>query len=224
MIENIPFYIPFVFVLTTFLTLLLFYGASHQSKQVMAIFTTWLLIQGIAGYSGFYLVTNTLPPRFALLVGPMLITIIIFFLTSRGREMMDTLDVKWLTYLHVVRIPVEIVLLWLFIQGQVPQVMTFEGRNFDILAGLTAPLIAYYGYTRNKLGKVILIFWNVICIALLLNIVVHAALSAPFPFQQLAFDQPNVAVLYFPFVWLPGFIVPVVMFSHLVCLRRLIKG
>jgi hypothetical protein len=54
-----------------------------------------------------------------------------------------------------------------------------------------------------------------------LNIVVNAALSAPVPFQQFAFDQPNIAVLYFPFVWLPGFIVPLVLFAHLAAIQKL---
>jgi len=66
--------------------------------------------------------------------------------------------------------------------------------------------------------------WNVMALALLLNIVINALLSAPFPFQQFAFDQPNIAILYFPFVWLPSFIVVTVLFSHLVSLRKLIKN
>ena len=40
-------------------------------------------------------------------------------------------------------------------------------------------------------------------LALLVNIVGNAILSAPFQFPQFAFDQPNHAVLYFPFIWLP---------------------
>jgi hypothetical protein len=41
--------------------------------------------------------------------------------------------------------------------------------------------------------------------------------------QQFGFDQPTVAVLYFPFIWLPGIVVPLVYFSHLVAIRRLLK-
>jgi len=45
------------------------------------------------------------------------------------------------------------------------------------------------------------------------------------PFAQLfAFDQPNIAILYFPFVWLPSFIVMTVLFSHLISIRRLVKN
>ncbi len=224
MIEKLPFYIPFVFILSSFLTLLFIYRACNSSKTVLAALVAWLLIQGIVGYSGFYTITTTLPPRFVLLVGPAIVTIVLLFMIKKGRAWIDTLDVKWLTYLHVVRIPVEFVLLWLFMQGQVPQLMTFEGRNFDIFSGLSAGFIAYYAYSKPKLGKSVLIGWNLLCMVLLFNIVINAALSAPSTFQQQAFGQPNVAVLYFPFVWLPCFIVPVVLFSHLVCLRRLLQG
>ena len=100
--------------------------------------------------------------------------------------------------------------------------MTFTGRNFDILAGLTAPLIAYFGIQKNKLSSKVILIWNFLSLALLINIVINAVLSAPFSFQQFAFDQPNIAVLYFPFVYLPGFIVPAVLFGHLVSIRRIL--
>jgi hypothetical protein len=101
--------------------------------------------------------------------------------------------------------------------------MTFEGRNFDIISGLTAPFIAWWGYTKLKFNKNILLLWNFVCLGLLLNIVINAVLSAPLPFQQFAFDQPNVTILHFPFVWLPGLIVPAVLLSHLICIRQLLK-
>jgi len=47
-------------------------------------------------------------------------------------------------------------------------------------------------------------------------------LSAPSPIQKIAFEQPNIAILYFPFCWLPTFIVPIVLFSHLVAVRKLV--
>ena len=53
--------------------------------------------------------------------------------------------------------------------------------------------------------------------------VANAVLSAPFAFQKFGFDQPNIAILYFPFIWLPCCIVPIVLFSHLVTIRQIIK-
>jgi hypothetical protein len=120
-------------------------------------------------------------------------------------------------------VPVEIVLLWLFLHHTIPQLMTFEGRNFDIVSGITAPLIFYFSFRKKWLGRKTLLAWNIICLGLLANIVRYAILSAPFPFQKFAFDQPNVAVLYFPFIWLPCCIVPLVLLSHLASIRQVLN-
>ena len=68
-----------------------------------------------------------------------------------------------------------------------------------------------------------LLVWNILGLLLLLNIVVIAVLSAPFRFQLLGFEQPNIAILYFPFIWLPCCIVPLVLFSHLAAIRQLTR-
>jgi len=221
--EHLPIYIPIVFVLTTLLTVGLLYKAVNQSKQVIIIVYVWLALQLVVSLTGFYTVTNIMPPRFGLLLLPPVVLIIAIFFTAKGRLFIDGFDVKTLTLLHVVRIPVELTLYWLFVHKTVPQLMTFEGRNFDILCGLTAPVIYYFGYIKNVLHKNVLIAWNIICLMLLANIVVTAVLAAPFPFQKVAFNQPNIALFYFPFVWLPAFIVPAALLAHLVSLRRLMK-
>jgi hypothetical protein len=101
--------------------------------------------------------------------------------------------------------------------------MTFEGRNFDILSGITAPFVYWLAFRSGKINRPLLIIWNVFALLLLINIVVHAFLSFPTPFQQLAFEQPNRGVQYFPFIWLPTIVVPIVLFSHLASLWQLLK-
>ena len=221
--ENLPFDISLVFGLTTLATVIFFYNATRQSKATLFILVTWLGLQTFIGLSGFYQVTNSIPPRFLLLVLPPFIFIILLFLTAKGRQFIDSLNTQTLTILHIVRIPVEIVLYLLFIHKAVPKLMTFEGRNFDILSGLTAPIIFYAGYLKKRIPKQIILVWNFICLGLLINIVANAVLSAPFAFQKFGFDQPNIAILYFPFIWLPCCIVPIVLFSHLVTIRQIIK-
>ncbi|MDZ4758615.1 MAG: hypothetical protein SGJ10_10845 [Bacteroidota bacterium] len=223
MLNNLPIFISLIFGLTTLLTVWFFYKAAQKSNITLIILTIWLGIQTVVGLSGFYTVTDTLPPRFMLLVLPPLLGIIILFLTKSGRRYLDNIDIKTLTILHIVRIPVEIILFWLFIYKAVPQLMTFEGHNFDILSGISAPIIYYFAFAKNKQNKTLLLIWNFICLILLANIVLHAVLSSPSPFQKLAFDQPNIAIQYFPFVWLPSCVVPLVLLSHLAVIRRLLK-
>ncbi|HEX6224365.1 MAG TPA: hypothetical protein VFZ52_08145 [Chryseolinea sp.] len=221
--ENLPTYVSLVFILTTLLTIFLFYLATQRSTVSLGILFAWLAFQGVLAATGFYTVTDTIPPRFLLLVGPPLLLLIALFMFSKGRQFLDSLNIKTLTLLHIIRIPVEIVLFWLFVHKGVPQLMTFEGRNFDILSGISAPLIYYFGFVKNRIDKKILILWNLICLTLLFNIVLNAALSVPSAFQKFAFDQPNTAILYFPFVWLPCCVVPLVLLSHLAALRQLRK-
>ncbi|QDW24982.1 hypothetical protein FFJ24_009245 [Pedobacter sp. KBS0701] len=220
--EHLPLSLYLLFVLTALLTLILFFRAAGFSKGLISIFSLWLIIQSILSISGFYQVTNLMPPRFILLILPPIILIVITFLTKNGKNFIARLDIGKLTILHIIRIPVELTLYWLFLHKAVPEVMTFEGRNFDILCGITAPLVYYFGYVKNVLNKKVLLAWNIICLLLLVNIVSTALLSAPFPTQQIAFSQPNIALLYFPFTLLPGLIVPIVLFSHLVSIRKLI--
>ena len=224
MIANLPMYVNFVFILTTLLTVFLFYKAGSTSKISLGILVLWLLLQAVLSYTGFYMITNTTPPRFLLLALPAVLFIIILFIPAKGRAYINNLNATTLTLLHVVRVPVELCLYWLFMHKSIPQLMTFEGRNFDILAGLSAPFIFYFGYVKHRLGKTVLLLWNFVCLGLLLNIVINAVLSAPSDFQQFAFEQPNMAILYFPFIWLPCCVVPLVLLAHLVCIRKLLAG
>lgn len=215
-------YVPLVFGAITFITIFLFYRANPSRSSLFVIFS-WLIFQGILAYSGFYEDTSTTPPKFALTAVPTIFFIIFLFASPSGKRFINGLDESKLTFLHTIRVVVEIVLLWLFLAGAIPEVMTFEGRNFDILAGLTAPAVYYFGYIKKKLSKTVLLIWNFACLVLLLNVVVHAILAVPSNFQQIAFDQPNLAVLHFPYVWLPSVVVPIVLFSHLVCIGKLLR-
>jgi hypothetical protein len=220
-IEDVPFFVESLMVLSTLLAIYFLYRASGGSRIFLLIISSWLILQSLIAYSGFYTLTNTLPPRFILQVLPALLFIIALFLTNSGKVFIDKLNLEQLTLLHVVRVPVEITLYWLCVYGTVPQLMTFEGRNFDILSGITAPVVWYLVFVRKILPLKLLRIWNIVCLMLLFNIVINAIFSAPFKFQQFGFEQPNVAVLYFPFNWLPCCVVPIVLFSHLASFRLL---
>jgi hypothetical protein len=222
--EQIPNYLNIFFGLTTLFTIGIFYWAANQSKFTLIILLSWLILQFIIGTTGFYTITEGIPPRFLLLILPPFIFIIGLFSTTKGLLFVDRLNIRTLTMLHVVRIPVEFVLYGLYVYKTVPELMTFEGRNYDIISGLTAPIIYYLGFVKKQLNTKILLIWNFICLGLLFNIVVHAVLSAPFPFQLFAFEQPNIAVLYVPFNWLPSCIVPLVFLSHLASIRLLFNN
>ncbi len=220
--NNVPLIISILFVIITLLTVWQFYNAANKSKTVIVCLSILLLLQAVIGLSGFYRVTQTFPPRFVLLIGPGLIFSVVLLLTKWGKNFVDSLNIKKLTLLHTLRIPVEITLYFVCTAKLIPGLMTFEGNNYDILSGLSAPVIFYLVFVSKKLNNKALLVWNFVCLGLLINVLIIAILSAQTPFQQLAFDQPNIGVTFFPFVWLPAVVVPIVFLSHLAAIRQLI--
>ena len=228
MIETLPNYINWFFAITTVLTVIFYLFTVWQTKQqkvllvsTASVLIALLVVHAVLAVNGFYL-ANTLPPRFPLAPFPTIVILLILF-WAFGRKGVTDKQLQTLTLLSVIRVPVEFVLLWLYQHEQVPQLMTFEGRNFDILSGLTAPLVAWLAFRGGKTNRPLLIIWNLLAFGLLLNIMTIAILSLETPFQQLAFEQPNRGVLYFPFIWLPAIIVPIVFVSHVLSLWQLLK-
>lgn len=232
--ENLPLYISFIFGIITLITLLLFRRAIKEADLkivksnthiIFPALIVWLAIQAFLALNHVYSThLNSLPPKIVLLgILPPVFVIILLFSTKKGKLFIDSLPLLSITYINIIRFFVEIVLYWLFLHKVIPELMTFEGINFDIIAGITAPFIAYYGISKSKISINLVLWWNIISLALLINIVIIAFLSAPSPLQKLGFDQPNIAILYFPFNWLPTFVVPVIAFGHLVSIRQLIQ-
>lgn len=220
--NNVPLYLPLGFVATVLLTCFFLVKAARGNKIVALILIIWLIAQGAVSITGFYTQTQGIPPRFIAVLLPPILLIISLFATSKGRNFIDQLKPDQLTLLHVVRIPVELCLFSLYSYQLVPQLMTFEGINYDILSGITAPLVAYFGYYKKLFNKTVLLIWNLACLGLLINIAYHGILSVPTPFQRFGFDQPNIGLTFFPYVFLPGLIVPAVFFAHLVCIKHLL--
>ena len=196
-------------------------GLSRRAKIISAfVLFDWILLQGLLSWKGVYAnYPQAMPPYLLLFaVFPCVLVILFLMLSPAGRRFQNGLSQKRLILIHTVRIPVELGLYLLYRHQLVPQLMTFEGRNFDILAGLSALLVLWLLRT-HRMNRMLLIGWNVIGLVLLLNIVVHGLLSATSPLQQFAFEQPNIALLHFPYSLLPAFIVPVVLWAHLSSLR-----
>lgn len=221
MIFNFPDHITFTFLAAVAFAYLVFMLACNKNAAFRFGALAWMTLVAVPALYGFFMVTDTLPPRTPLLIAPTFVMMLITFNSQRGRAFIDALNPKALVWLSLVRVPVEICLYWLFIAGQVPDIMTFNGLNWDILAGATAPIVAYLYFTRKSMSKKLFIAWNVMGILLLATIIIIATLSVPSPFQQFGFDQPNIGILQFPIIWLPSFVAPLVLFSHLVLIRWL---
>ena len=225
MIENLPIWIDLTFIVTCILTISLFHFSNGRQKKLTLLIIVWSIIQSILAYIGFYKNPGFIPPRFGLVIIPTIFLIIYGLLPKQQKWFFEKRETKISTFLHSVRLPVEIVLFGLFTNKMIPELMTFEGRNYDILMGITAPIIGWL-FIKQKVSKKILMVWNITGFILVLFILFNGILSAELAFQQFGFEQPNRAVNYFPFVLLPATIVPIVIWTHIsdiIKLRKEIK-
>jgi hypothetical protein len=212
--STLPFYIPLVFGVSIVMALYFFYRASGRSTGFLLLALGWIILQSVLSASGFYSAPGK-PLRFPLLLMPPVVLGLIYSYTANGRRFFAALDIRMLTLLQLIRLLVEPVLYWLSLYHLIPTVMTFEGKNFDIVMGLTAPLIYYFGFVRRTLPARVILLWNWMGIALLsivVSIGVYSALHAPLAIQQ------------FPWALLPGFLVPTAFLSHVASIRLLASG
>ena len=149
-----------------------------------------------------------------------LITVIIITFSKTFKEIIIHIPQQNLIRLQSFRVFVEVLLWALFITNIAPVQMTFEGRNFDVLSGISALIIAYL-IAKNSISKTILVIWNYACLGLLINIVGVALLSMPTPFQVFMNEPVNTIVAQFPVSLLPGLLVPLAYALHFFSLRQL---
>ncbi len=185
----------------------------------------WLTFISVFSLIGFFSDFSTIPPRMFIVLGIPLIIIIYLTFTPAMREILVVVPPQWLLNVQAFRVVVEILIWMLFIQNLAPVQMTFEGRNWDILSGLLGPVFGIFCFTQGKWKRSWAIFYNLLCLALLANILGLDILSFPTPFRLFMNEPANTIVSRFPYVWLPGILVTMAYSMHIFSLRQLaIKG
>jgi hypothetical protein len=196
---------------------------SRQRKilnMVIIGLLAWGTFISIMAKTGFFSDFTSIPPRLGIILFIPLITILLITFSKTANVLLPLIPPAELIKIQVFRVVVEIILWVFFIQHLLPVQMTFEGRNFDILVGLTAPIMVFL-INRYSLAKKWIIVWNIAGILILFNIVGIALLSAPTPFRYFMNEPANTIVATFPFIWLPGFLVPLAYGLHFLSLRQL---
>ncbi|MFO0598771.1 MAG: hypothetical protein U0228_25925 [Myxococcaceae bacterium] len=162
---------------------------------------------------------SSLPPRIPLYA---LATILLGVIAWK-RLRPDAPPVHRVIAFQSFRLPLELLLFAFWRTGDLPQQMTFEGQNFDVLVGLTAPLIAWLLATKRITPRIALA-WNFLGVALLLNVLRIAVTSFPGPLHADWPGEPLTVVARWPFVLIPALFVPFAAWGHLFTARELWAG
>jgi len=215
-----PAYIYYGFIALTLVYLFVLYSAFGKNIKFLVFSISWLAITATLAATGVYAITDMMPPLIFVSVWLFFGLGLFFIYSKTTQSQRANISLQRLHYYHTVRIFVETIFLYNLAKlGMVSDVMSFEGRNFDIIIGLSAPLIIWLYFYKAYISKTLLKAWNIIGFCILAFTVSQATLSAPWPLQQFSFEQPTAAILYFPMVWLPTFLAPAALLCHLLALK-----
>jgi hypothetical protein len=182
-------------------------------------FTAWLAVSGaLASFASGQ-------PRIPILVLTELAFVVWLAWFSRWSVYLAQMPQTVLVGLQCFRIPVEFLLAELAVRKLLAVEMTFYGRNFDILAGITAIMLAIRLRRDGEESlRPIVLGWNVMGLCLVTAVLAHGMLSVPYPFQLLHLSVPTFVVASFPVVWLATVLVPIAYLLHIVSIRRCLAG
>lgn len=198
-------------------------GLSQRIPLLIGAFAlSWLAFTATLANLGVLAQWSARPPRVAWLPIVLFTLFVLMSRTRQARTLIENTPAAWPVALQSFRVVVELCLFALHQDGRAPIQVTFEGRNFDFLAGVTAPLVAWAIYTRGSQAwvRTLVLVWNLVGLGLLANVVFTAATSVPGPMQL---DWPGgsfEAIASWPVVWIPAFLAPMAVFLHVVSLRQ----
>jgi hypothetical protein len=183
---------------------------------------TWVGYATAMGYWGAGRLGSGTPPLPVVFIVPAVGLVLFMARSSFGGRLAGGLPASVFIGLESFRIVVELFLQQLWLEGLVPKMLTFEGANFDIVIGASAPFVAWLVSTR-RIGRRVAIGWNVVGILMLLNVIVRSVLTTPGPTHLITSDLANRAITQFPYTFIPAFLAPLAMLLHVLSLRALAR-
>jgi hypothetical protein len=177
----------------------------------------WMIATWMAAASGVLRQWDATPPPTAILVAGIVVIAAAIAFSNYGHRLASGVSIAVLIAIQGFRLPLELAMHEMYERGVMPVQMSYSGRNFDIITGVTAFVVSWL-VASGRGGRGLVIAWNLMGLALLLNVVTIAVLSMPL-FRYFGDDRLNVWITYPPFVWLPAVMVLAALAGHLLIFR-----
>ena len=189
-------------------------------RRSIVLLIAWMVLLAVLSIHGWFSDFTSLPPRLSLALLLPLPAVLLSTRTQGTKQWLQNIGPQWPIYLQSFRILVEVGL-WLLVRnGSLPVQLSFEGRNFDILTGLFAFPVGYYCFVKKTWSPVVALLYNIAGLVLLLNAVAITALSMPTAIRVFHNQPDSSLVTTFPFIYLPGVLVPLAYTLHILSLRQ----
>ena len=192
--------------------------ARRHGLMVAIASAAWIGLTGGLAASG--VLHFSAPPTMLPLFPIVILTAIGVALSPVGRRLALSLPLAALVGFQSFRIAVELLLHRAYIEGLMPVQMSYAGRNFDIMTGITAVGVALW-LARGHRSNGVVFVWNTLGLTLLANVLIVALLSAPTPMRQFMNEPANIWVTRAPWIWLPTVLVWAAIAGQTLVYRRL---
>lgn len=187
-----------------------------------AVLASWFLFLAMSTVSGLYL--HSPGPRFLLYAVPALLAALLLARTGWVRAAAAAMPPWWIPALQTLRIGGGSSLFAAWAIGLAPWGFVFPAGVGDIAVGVTGAAVAVALGLGWRGARNAALVWNVLGLLDILHTLFRAVTSAPGP-QRLFFEEPATFIpLVFPFVYLPGFVVPLTILLHLLSIRQLLAA
>ena len=194
-------------------------AAFRRSAVAAAASVAWIALTGVAAARGA--LHFEAPPTMLALFPAVLAIALGLALSPLGKQIALGLPLAALVGFQGFRVLVELLLHRAYVEGLMPVQMSYSGRNFDIVTGITALILGAWLATGDRRARGLVFAWNTLGLGLLVNVVVVAVLSAPTPLRVFMNEPSNVWITYAPWVWLPAVLVLAALSGHVLVYRRL---
>jgi hypothetical protein len=192
--------------------------ATRQALLAAVLAGLWIVATGLAAARG--VLHMWAPPTMGPVLLGMLIIAIGVALSPLGGRIVAHIGIAALVGYQGFRVLVELLLHRAYLEGLMPIQMSWSGRNFDVVSGVTAILLGAWLATGRR-SRGLVLAWNVLGVLLLANIVAVALLSAPTPFRVFMNEPANTFITRVPWVWLPAVMVLAAVMGHALVFRWL---
>ena len=189
-------------------------------KNGVYLLVAWLSVLTLLSKNGFFSQFDSVPPHLALAIVPGWAFLVYLGVQTKWAPNLFKFSAVPLIAFQTFRVIMEYILYNLVGDHQIPSLLTLSGGNYDIFVGGTAPLMALAAYRYGSRSTRILLVWNVLGFMILTNTLAHGILSVPTRFQVFFTDPSNTLIAQYPWIWLPGFVVPVALAGHVLSFRQ----
>lgn len=190
--------------------------------RALAALVAWAVLLGGLALAGFFANYAAMPPRIPLSMLVPLAVIFVVVFSRGGKDLLQVMPLHWPIYAQGMRIGVELVILLAVVNKMMPVQLSFEGRNFDILTGVLAIPVGYYVFVVKRWPTWVAVGYHIMGMGLLVNVLAISFLSMPTPLRVFHNEPANTLITQFPFIYLPGMLVPLAFSLHIISLRQLV--